>query len=304
MTIHLKQIACLILPVLLCSAADKAAGADHGEMPAIELTRLAEFPPPSQSAYVQGGTVTSTGLLMAFTCPEEANPLLMLDTETWQPVLSKTEDLSHANDLCYVSGEIYVLPMDAPQIVVLEEETLSVKRTIDTPQTYHAIGYDEEQNRFAAIYSEGKGAAKRLICDILDPSCSKVLSSFPADTNLVYQGLAVHDGKVYYSCWKRGEGKRDHKTVYDDLLKINDNVIYVYDFEGNLIDAMLIRKPEGYTTFEIETVSFLGDQMILLFNENLADEDNTLMTGVYGQAAECRNGLYVSVEPEGNDRSL
>ena len=44
---------------------------------------------------------------------------------------------------------------------------------------------------------------------------------------------------------------------------------------------MLIRMPEGYTTFEIEVVSFLGDQMILLFNENLADEDNTLMTGVY-----------------------
>ena len=69
--------------------------------------------------------------------------------------------------------------------------------------------------------------------------------------------------------------------MYDGVLKANDNVIYVYDFAGNLIDAMLIRKPEGYTTFEIETVSFLGDQMILLFNENLEDEDNTLMTGVY-----------------------
>ena len=72
---------------------------------------------------------------------------------------------------------------------------------------------------------------------------------------------------------------------YDDLLEVNDNVVYVYDYEGNLVDAMLIRMPEGYNTFEIEAVSFLGDRMILTFNENLADEDNTLMIGVWGQSS-------------------
>ena len=40
-----------------------------------------------------------------------------------------------------------------------------------------------------------------------------------------------------------------------------------------------------YNTFEIEAVSFLGDRMILTFNENLADEDNTLMIGVWGQSS-------------------
>ena len=211
--------------------------------------------------------------------------VLVLDADAWQTVDSLTEELSHANDLCYVpaAGEIYVLPMDVPQIIVLDEETFEVKRTIDVPQIYHAIGYDEDRDCFAAIYAEGKGSEKRLTCDILDNTCTKVLRSFPTDTNLVYQGLAVHDSKVYYSCWKREEGSTEHKTVYDDLLEVNDNVVYVYDYEGNLVDAMLIRMPEGYNTFEIEAVSFLGDRMILTFNENLADEDNTLMIGVWGQ---------------------
>lgn len=54
----------------------------------------------------------------------------------------------------------------------------------------------------------------------------------------------------------------------------------------NSVDAMLIRMPEGYSTFEIEVVSFLGDRMILMFNENLADEDNTLMIEVWQDSGE------------------
>lgn len=268
-------------------------------MTTLELEKLTEFLPPAPGAYLQGGTVTSTGFLMAFlpgeSSAEEAsadgsspgNPLLLLDTDTWQVAASVSEELSHANDLCYVPAdrEIYVLPMDLPQIIVLDEDTLSVKRIIDTPQTYHAIGFDEAQDCFAAICSSGKGSEKRLTCDILDHTCTTVLNSFPVDTNLTYQGLAVHDSKVYYSCWKKGEGKMVHKTVYDDLLQVNDNVVYVYDYEGNLADAMLIKMPEGYNTFEVEAISFLGDRMILQFNENLADDTNTLMIGVFGAAA-------------------
>ena len=278
----------------VASAAHAADGAvresiSRYSMTTLEIEKLAEFLPPEPGAYHQGAAVTSDGLCMAFLSGEssEGNPLLVLDADAWQPAASLTEELSHANDLCYVpaAGEIYVLPMDVPQIIVLDEETFEVKRTIDVPQIYHAIGYDEDRDCFAAIYAEGKGSEKRLTCDILDNTCTKVLRSFPTDTNLVYQGLAVHDSKVYYSCWKREEGSTEHKTVYDDLLEVNDNVVYVYDYEGNLVDAMLIRMPEGYNTFEIEAVSFLGDRMILTFNENLADEDNTLMIGVWGQSS-------------------
>lgn len=275
--------------------AERSAGGEEGTvaelditrdgMTSLELEKLAEFLPPGQGAYLQGGSVMSTGLLMAFLPGEsaEGNPLLRLDTENWQPIHSLTQELSHANDLCYVpeAGEVFVLPMDASQIIVLDEATLDVKRTIDTPQIYHAIGYDESRDLFAAIYTSGKGKEKRLTCDILDNTCTKVQNSFSVDTNLVYQGMAVYDSRVYYSCWKREEGVADHKTPYDDLLQPNDNVIYVYDYDGNLTDALLIRMPVGYNTFELEAVSFLGNRMILMFNENLADENNTLMIGVY-----------------------
>ena len=264
-------------------AAEKGLTRDMLET--IEIEKLAEIIPPEEGAYLQGGTMTPAGLLVAFLPgePSEGNPLLMLETDNWQTVFTRTEHLSHANDLCYdpTANEILVLPMDSPEIIILDEETLGIKRIIDTPQTYHAIGYDENQNCFAAIYASGKGKEKRLICDILDKTCKRVLRSFSTDTNLVYQGMAVHDSKVYYSCWKREDGDRDHRTIYDDLLQVNDNVIYVYDLEGNLLNAILIKMPEGYNTFEIEAISFLDDRMILLFNENLADENNTLMIGVY-----------------------
>ena len=137
--------------------AERSAGGEEGTvaelditrdgMTSLELEKLAEFLPPGQGAYLQGGSVMSTGLLMAFLPGEsaEGNPLLRLDTENWQPIHSLTQELSHANDLCYVpeAGEVFVLPMDASQIIVLDEATLDVKRTIDTPQIYHAIGYDE-----------------------------------------------------------------------------------------------------------------------------------------------------------------
>ena len=179
------------------------AGITRDQMTTIEIEKLAEFMPPQQGAYLQGGTMTSDGLLMAFLPGEssEGNPMLMLDADSWQTAFTRTGNLSHANDLCYVpvTGEVFVLPMDSPQIIVLDEETLDVKRIIDTPQTYHAIGYDVTQDCFAAVYASGEGKEKRLICDILDNTCTKVLRSFPTDTSLVYQGLAVHDSKVYYS---------------------------------------------------------------------------------------------------------
>ncbi len=254
-------------------------------MTTVELTKLAEFAPPEEGAYVQGGTVIPSGYLMSFfnAASPGINPLLVLDTGSWQIINTVSAELSHANDLCYVpsSGEVFVLPMDAAQIIVLDAESLTVKRTIDTLHIYHAIDYDPQSDSFAAVYASGKGAEKRVICDILDNTCTVAKKSFPVDTNLTYQGLAVHDSRIYYTCWKKKEGNMDHKTVYDDLLQINDNVVYVYDFEGNLVDALLVKMPEGYNNFEIEAAAFSEDSMILQFNENLADENNTLMIGVY-----------------------
>jgi hypothetical protein len=158
---------------------------------------------------------------------------------------------------------------------------LQIERKIEVSHTYHAIGYDDSQGCFVAVYASGKGKDKRLICDVLERDLKRVITSFPVDTNLTYQGLAVHDSRVFYSCWKKEEGKREHRTQYDDEIPINDNAIFIYDLEGNLLDAVLIHMPEGYNVFEIETVTFYGDKMIAMFNENCADENNTLMTGVY-----------------------
>lgn len=306
--VSMKRIFFVIFSVILAELC--VTGTTYAD----PMELIAEFSPPVPGAYVQGGTMTDKGLVMAYFMPKSStdemdkasadNPIMRLEIIPAQGATDVQDDLaeesgssltqgrsevvaydslSHANDMCYVpeEEEIYVLPMDAPQVIVLDEDTLQIERKIEVSHTYHAIGYDDSQGCFVAVYASGKGKDKRLICDVLERDLKRVITSFPVDTNLTYQGLAVHDSRVFYSCWKKEEGKREHRTQYDDEIPINDNAIFIYDLEGNLLNAVLIHMPEGYNVFEIETVTFYGDKMIAMFNENCADENNTLMTGVY-----------------------
>ncbi len=248
------------------------AAISRDDMPVLELKQLTEFEVPEGGSYLEGGTATSVGYLLTFmsTVSSLANPMMLLDTNYWQTIVTAYAMLSHANDMCYVphSREIYVVPMDSAQIIVLDEDTLAVKRTINTPQIYHSIGYDTSQNCFAAVYVSGSGRSRSLHCDILDSTCSNVNHSFTIETNLTYQGLAVHNSLIYYTCWERGSTSV-YEPIYDGTLQKDDNVIYVYDFSGNLQKALLVEKPAGYSKFEVETAAFVGNRMILQFNETL-----------------------------------
>lgn len=272
----------------------------RNDMPTLTIRKLAEFPWPEGGTYLEGGTAVSNGYLTTFlqAYGAQGNPMLMLDSNTWQLRSASSANLSHANDMCYIPGrkEIYVTPMDRAQILVLDEETLELKETIDTLQNYHAIGYDAKADRFAAIYASGTGAARQLICDILDGTCKNLLNSFTVDSNLTYQGLGVRDSLIYYSCWERGSVNATYEPVYDQVLNKDDNVVYVYDFSGKLVKTLLIEIPEGYTKFEIETVSFIGDRMILQFNETLNDENRTCLVGIYEAVAENKSASQLAEE--------
>ncbi len=272
-------ILALLLSTVFARSGTVLAAIARDDMPTLNMKKLAEFDRPSGAGFLEGGTVTSSEYLMTFmngtgNSQTSQNPVYALNVSTWKQTRSGSAALSHANDMCYVPKrrEIYVTPMDEdnPRIIVLDESKLSVKKVISMPVNYHAIGYDSEQDCFAAVCASGKGTARALTCHILNSTLGQVMKSFPIHSNLTYQGLSVHDSKVYYSCWERGSTST-YEPVYDGVLKKNDNVIYVYDYSGNMQNAYLITPPDGFSKFEIETVSFLGNRMILQFNEVVSD---------------------------------
>ncbi len=280
----------LALSLALTASGTAFAAIAREEMSTLTLTKLAEFDIPEGASYIEGGTDSSFGYVTAFlgSTGSGFNPMIIFDPVTMLPVGTASAQMSHANDMCYVPkfGEIYVLPMDRAQIIALDEKTREVSRVFNVLNNYHAIGYDPMLDCFAAVYSTGTTADRELHCDILDGSCTGLLSSFVIDSNLTYQGLAVKDAMIYYSCWERGSGNSIYEPVYDGVLQKDDNVIYVYDFEGNLNRALLIPKPEGYSKFEIETVVFSENRMILQFNETLDDDNKTRKYGIYEVTGE------------------
>ena len=286
----------LVRAVLLCAVLFGAAKMLHGgpvyasvrdTAPILQLKKVAELPVPGAGWYLEGGTATGSGYAVSFWKSTPAlNLVTLLDPDkNWSAVKTKEADLSHSNDMCYVrknKGEIYVALMDQnrkEKIAVLDASTLEKTGGYSLPRTYHAIGYDGEQDRFAAVYEEGSGVSRKLVCDILnrDLSCT---GSFPVSTNLTYQGLAVHNSLIYYTCWERG-GTSIYEPVCDGVFRKDENVIYVYDFAGNPVKTLLITPPAGYSKFELETASFLKEKMILQFNVTLDDAAKTRKVEIY-----------------------
>ena len=265
------------------------AASVRDSLPILKLKTLKEMPVPAGSSYLEGGTAVPSGYVVTFLSSSASDPnqILLLSTANWSAVKMGNAPLSHANDMCYVpknGGEIYVTPMDNSCIIVLDAATLSQKSilTPQTRQTYHAIGYDTKTDSFACMYVDGTGAGRRFTCDILDGKLERK-SSFSVSTNLTYQGLTVHNSLIYYTCWERGGVNSLYEPVYDGVFQKNDNVIYVYDFSGRLVKSLLIPCPQGYSKFEIETASFLGDRMILQCN---ITKNGTRYFGLYEVTGE------------------
>ena len=287
--ILLKELI-LLFAVILCAALFglrqmHAAAVTRESAQILQVNLLAEFPVPEGGSYAEGGTVIPSGYLLSYLSKvsSQPNPLQLLNVGNWSVAATASAMLAHSNDMCHIPkrGEIYVTPMNRPQLVVLNDTDLTVKCTLDVPQNYHAIGYDSTYDFYAGIYVTGTGAERELYCDILDGTCRNELSTFSTDSNLTYQGLAVKDSMVFYACWERGTVNAVYEPVYDGVFQPQDNVIYVYDYYGNLLRTLLIPMPEGYSKFELEGVSFLGDRMILQFNELLADKPNERLVGIY-----------------------
>ncbi len=279
----------ILFPVLF-GGGSAFAEYTRDDLTRLQISRVAELRWPSGGTYLEGGTATSSGYLTTYlqASGSEGNPLRMLDMNTWEVKATAYAALNHANDMCYIPQrrEIYVVPMGKKQIIVLDEDTLQQKDVIKTKRKYHAIGYDTAKNCFAAIYKDTSGDSKKSVCDILDGTCQKVLNSFTFESNLTYQGLGIHNSLIYYSCWEKGQGGTIYQTVYDGILKKNDNLIYVFDYKGNLVNLLLVEKPEGFLKFEVETVTFSGDRMFLQFNETYDNKSNSVRIGIYEVVGE------------------
>ena len=304
-TIFRLVFAMLLLTVALLSGLLSSLGSSRAyasparardPLPTLKLKKLTEFAWPAGASYLEGGCALPQGYLISFlsSTAGKPNPLLLLNITSipWSEAKTSSAMLAHSNDMCYIPqektvdqkyGEIFVTPMDRCEIVVLRADTLTAVRTITTPQNYHAIGYDSVTDQFAAVYETAPGVGRHLICDILDGrelmggTCTKPIRSFSVDMNLTYQGLAVHDSLIYYTGWERGGVNSVYQPVHDDHFEKHDNVIYVYDFSGQLIRMMLVTLQEGYEKLELETISFIQNRMILQFNATL--EQGTPVAG-------------------------
>ena len=270
-------------------------------VPTLQIKKVKELPVPGAGWYLEGGTSYQSGnqtlyLLAFWKNGVDSTYLKALDPNNGWAVVKEIEamspaHLSHANDMCYVpkDEEICVTPMRNNELMTFKTSDLNPGKgsTYGIGQTYHAIGYDIQQDRYAAAYVvNGSGASRKINCDILKKVPTEhahtynSMGTFPISTNLTYQGLTVHNSLIYYTCWERG-GTSAYEVVYDGVFQANDNVIYVYDFSGNLIKTLLITPPEGYSKFELETASFLGEKMILQFNVTLNDAAKTRKVEIY-----------------------
>jgi pilin isopeptide linkage protein len=267
-----RNIIVLVILILLLST-NKVNALTKSEMTKLNLTKVSSYSKPTNYTSVQGGTVTDKYVITLFLDNSKnnqgKNALLVLDKNTYKKVNLSSNPIKdycfgHANDATYNSKTNELLILNGSKVHILDAHTFKQKRVVTLTRSYHAIGYDSSSNQYVLAAS---GSNHKTIFYIMD-SKFNIKSNFSMTTNLTKQGLTVHNGYIYYTCYEAGKVTK-YQSVYDGVLKAKENAIYVYDLKGNKKTIYYIPYSYNNEVFsEIENISFNGNKMLIQFNQS------------------------------------
>ena len=140
------------------------------------------------------------------------------DFSTWGYVSSSSElAISHANDMQYYNGKIYVCNTNTipNEILVINPNSLSIENTINIQYGATAITFNKKLNQFITRRKDERG-----VFDFYDINFNYIKSSEVIGiTYDTVQGIDSDDDYIYELCSNEGFG----------------NSIVVYDLKGNFI---------------------------------------------------------------------
>ena len=256
-----KKIIYLFLFFLICiSSKVSAATPPISEMTKVNLKKIYETSLPEGYYSSQGGTITDKYIISAAIYGKDDNAvklntaLLVFDKNSFKHIKTIDDyDFGHANDMAFNpnKNEIYII--DGKKIYILDSNSLKLKKIKKLNKDYLAIAYDKTTNRFA-LSSHGHV--------IITDDKFKPISSFDFELNQTLQGLAMHNSIIYYSAHES-----TMKPFYDNILSRNENLVYIFDSNGNRKNILFLPKNDVNNIFcgEIETIFFEGNKIIFQY---------------------------------------
>lgn len=266
-----KFIYYIILILFICSAFSVNA-LTKSELTVLGLDSITTIEKPDGYTSVQGGTTTDKYIITLFINENENSDgkcaIMALNKKNYKKVrLEKNPiieyNFGHANDATFNSNtnELVILSGKKLNFLDTTDDKFTLTRTVELEKYYHGVGYDEENNQYVLARTIDKGTLFEVRNENFE-----IIRTFKLQTNLTKQSLTVYQGNIYYVCYEAGRINK-YQSVYDGLLKRKENLIYVYDLEGNKKNIYYI--PYSYKEIifgEIENISFNENKMLIQFN--------------------------------------
>lgn len=242
------------------------------ELTILNLEPITTIDKPETFTSVQGGTTSDKYVITLFINESEDSDgkcaIMALNKKNYKKVrLEKNPiieyNFGHANDATYnsITNELVVLSGKKLNFLDLTDDHFTLTRTVNLEKYYHAVGFDEENNQYVLA----RGIDHGTIFEIRNENF-EIIRTFQIQTNLTKQSLTVYKGNIYYVCYEAGRINK-YQSVYDGLLKRKENLIYVYNLEGERQTVYYIPFSYKEVIFgEIENISFNNDKMLIQFN--------------------------------------
>lgn len=242
------------------------------DLTVLDLDSIRTADKPKNYTSVQGGATTDKYVITLFINEHEdtdgITAISLFDKNTLKKVELadnpiKRYGFKHSNDATYnsLTNELAVLSGRSVDFLDLTDDHFELTRSIELNKYYHGLGYDEENNQYVLSRTIKDGT----LFEIRDADFN-IIRTFKLETNLTKQSLTVYQGNIYYVCYESGRINK-YEKVYDGLLKRKENLIYVYNLEGEKQTIYYI--PYDYKEIifgEIENISFNNGKMLVQFN--------------------------------------
>ncbi len=296
-----KLLLIFIIILLVCSKEVKALS--RSELTVLNLNPITNIDKPKGFTSVQGGVTTDKYIITIFINDNEDGDhkaaIMVLNKNNYKlvrlvnnPIIEY--DLGHANDCTFNArtNELLVLSGRKINVIDLNNDSFTLKRQIKLNFYYSGLGYDEENDQYVLA----RGIKGGSFFEVRNNEF-RILRTFTLKTNLTRQSLTVYQGNIYFLCYESGMLTK-HQTVYDGVLKRKENLIYVYDLDGNKKTIYYI--PFSYRNIifgEIENISFINGKMLIQFN-------HANKAGYFTASYKSEVNSNISIETdEGNDNT-
>ena len=170
--------------------------------------------------------------------------------------ISNKLTLRHANDITYNSDlDQLIVSHNAPEntkISFVDPGNLGIVETKTLPYSIYSIEYNAYNDKYVVGIS-GDYTYRILNADFTDVSTSgKAFSPNPEVNGFVRQGVSADDKYIYFVLYN----SQNAVTGYD-------NVIAVYDWDGNAVNVLNIASASIPTTVEPENITIYDNEMYI-----------------------------------------